>query len=429
MKKYIILCVLPVFFGFKTGREIDEKKMNRDLEISKNILATLIKSGSDLFLGGESIEASYIQDYGVVFTIPEHLVYFHSKNIEVIAIPDMPPMPDLDIGFYGDFDLSEDINEEQIKKQKIIIKEHEKEVKKHREELEKSREEMEKAREDMERAREEAVVELRNDGVYRIKTGPGQEDEIDWEEIMVTFMTDYADLIGQLQPDERIVIKQKSPYTDHMLIWNGKRSNNEPEEKAPANISAMVRRKDVSEYKAGKINKDTFVSRIEITKKEPNKKIADLEMFANIFDRYYSSDLTETFYSQGVPSYELLEGFGVIFQIKAASHRGTYRIKQRSAGSNTWSAVTPEQVSDDLKNLYAKFKEDLKAFMLDYGRTIRSLKDDDTISLKIKLSSCRDCKIPKSMEVSTKMSVLKQYDQQKLSRDKALARIEIKEKI
>ena len=78
MKKLIILLSLPVFLGFKTGQEIDQKKMNRDLEIAKNILATLIKTGSDSFFGGESIDASYIKDYGVVFTIPEHLVYFHT---------------------------------------------------------------------------------------------------------------------------------------------------------------------------------------------------------------------------------------------------------------------------------------------------------------------------------------------------------------
>ena len=56
MKKIIILLIVPLFFGFRTGQEIDEKKMNRDLEIAKNILATLIKSGSDSFYGSTSIE-------------------------------------------------------------------------------------------------------------------------------------------------------------------------------------------------------------------------------------------------------------------------------------------------------------------------------------------------------------------------------------
>ena len=65
--------------------------------------------------------------------------------------------------------------------------------------------------------------------------------------------------------------------------------------------------------------------------------------------------------------------------------------------------------------------------MLDYGRTIRSLNDNETVLLDIKIDACRDCNVPESMEVSTKMSVLKQYDQQKISREKAMDQIEIKE--
>jgi hypothetical protein len=122
----------------------------------------------------------------------------------------------------------------------------------------------------------------------------------------------------------------------------------------------------------------------------------------------------------------VLDGFGVIFQIKVTSHGGAFLFKQRNAGSQSWTTIPTDQAAD-VHLLYTKFKEDVKDFMLDYGRTIRSLKDDDVISLMIKLNSCRDCKIPRSIEVSTKMSVLKQYDQQKLARDKALDKIEIKE--
>jgi len=122
MKKLIIVLIVPFLFSFKTGNELDEKRMNRDLEIAKNILATLIKSDSDSFFGGESIDASYIKDYGVVFTIPEHLVYFHSGG-NIIAIPEMPPIPDVDVvvDFYGNFEFSEG-DEERTKEEFKIQK-------------------------------------------------------------------------------------------------------------------------------------------------------------------------------------------------------------------------------------------------------------------------------------------------------------------
>ena len=59
--------------------------------------------------GGSSIDATYIKDYGVVFTIPEHLVYFHNGG-NVFTIPEIPPIPDIDIDldYYGDYDFSEE---------------------------------------------------------------------------------------------------------------------------------------------------------------------------------------------------------------------------------------------------------------------------------------------------------------------------------
>jgi len=431
MKKVIILLIIPVFLGFKTGDEFDEKKMQRDLEIAKNILATLVKSGSNSFFGSTSIDASYIKEYGVVFTIPEHLVYFHTGG-RVMVIPEIPPIPDVDVDvyFYDDVEFSEedaDRAKQEMKKQKQIMKEHEKELKKQQWEVQKHVEEFDNAREEMAIAREETRAALADEREMRdFYVGTGNTEEIDWEEIMITFMTDYADLIGQLQPNEKIVINQKSPYNEMVVVWSDAGSDKKIEENG-SNISAEVFRKDIEAYKSGKIKKDEFIKRITVNKKDPQRKIPDLEMFSNIFDRFYSHDLTETFYSQGTPRYEVLDGFGVVFHIKTSSGSNSWsRVRYYGSGGNSFSVKADKQESKD-EEVYPKFREDIKAFMLDYGRTIRSLKDDDKILLDIDINSCRECSIPKSIEVSTKMSLLKQYDQQKVSRDKALGQIEIKE--
>jgi hypothetical protein len=49
------------------------------------------------------------------------------------------------------------------------------------------------------------------------------------------------------------------------------------------------------------------------------------------------------------------------------------------------------------------------------------------VHLEVKIQACKKCKVPKTLEVSTKMSTLSQYDQQKISKDKALNQIEVKE--
>ena len=410
MKKILIILIIPILFGFKTGQEIDEKKMNRDLEIAKNILATLIKTGSNSFYGGTSIEASYIKDYGVVFTIPEHLVYFHSGPGAVLAMPELPAYPDFDMEV--DVHIDEEINEQE----KIII---EREIKKAKEEAKVAKREAERSH----REARKALAEARELDDFYISSG--ETSEIDWEEIMITFLADYADLIGQLQPNEKIVINQKSPYDDLIVVWGGTGYNERLENKN-SSISAEVYRKDVKAYKSGKIKLEEFKKRVKIKKKEPQKKVADLEMFASIFDRYYSYDLSETFYSEGKPRYEVLEGFGAVFHIKASSASSSKsRVQFYRQGRARQMEVESDETND--AELYPKFKDDIKAFMLDYGRTIRSLNDDDKVMLEIKINSCRECNIPKTLEVTSEISLLKQYDQQKITRDKALAAIEMKE--
>lgn len=416
MKKIVILIViLPLFFGFRAGEEIDEKKMNRDLEIAKNILVTLIKSGSDSWFGSNSIEASYIRDYGVVFTIPEQLVYFYGGD-HLITIPEIPPIPevatipDVDVYLDMDVDVDEDVrlDEERVK-----------------EELLRAQEQMEMNKEELKRRQAEmevALAKAKEKELNEFYVTSGDRAEIDWESVMVTFMTDYADLIGQLNQNDKIILNKKSPRQQFIVVSDGKAIS----EGIENSISAEVLRKDVAAYKSGKIKKEEFIERIKINKVEPQKKIPDLEMFASIFDRFYSRDLSETFYSQNTPRYEVLDGYGAVFHVKAQSPRYSYgKVRYYNRGTDLFEDGERSEI--DVESLYPKFREDIKSFLLDYGRTIRSLKDNEKVLLDIRIQACRDCKVPKKLEVSTEISTLKQYDQQKLSKEKAAAQIEIKE--
>lgn len=427
MKKILILFIVPILFGFRTGQEIDDKRMNRDLEIAKNILATLVKSGSDSFFGGSSIEASYIAGYGVIFNIPEHLVYFHSGPKTLIAVPEAPVIGDFDIlvDAHTDFVVQEEALMEQekalVEQEKALVEEEIIE-----EEVEKARAEVKVARKKAEKSRKHARAALAETRELKeIYVTSDKTSEIDWEEIMLTFLADYADLIGQLQPDEKIVINQKSPYDELIYRWSGV-GTAESENSDKAGLSVEVLRKDVKAYKIGKINREEFDERVTIKKNDPQTKTPDLEMFASIFDRYYSFDLSETYYCEGKPRYEVLDGYGVVFHVNASTSSNTKSKVHFYTQGQTWTMDSGTDDVDD-SSLYPKFKEDIKAFMLDYGRTIRSLNDDEKVVLEIKISSCQDCKIPKILKISSEMAMLKKYDQQKISREKALAEIEMKE--
>jgi len=79
-----------------------------------------------------------------------------------------------------------------------------------------------------------------------------------------------------------------------------------------------------------------------------------------------------------------------------------------------------------VKELYPEFEKSIKEDMLEYGRTIKSLKDDENLIIEINLTQCRRCGIPSTLELSIKNSALKDYSSGKITKDAALAKIMVK---
>jgi hypothetical protein len=402
MKKLVLLTMIVLGCQTLIAQSIDEEKMERDLEVAKNILATLMKTELDMHFEGRSLEADYIEGYGVIFTIPRHFVYFH------IPPPKIAPP---NIRFEGirngnTIIIAGDDDEETIKEKKEALKE--------------ARDAEAEAMAEMEEEMKEYEEEMQEEMASWTENVMEQNEEL--QQAMITFLADYADLIGQLKPDEKILINQKSPYENYNFVIAG--SDAEAENAESGNISMEVAKKDISSYKSGKITLEEFRNRINIRTSEPEKKRVDLEMFASIFKQYYSPKLSKTFFTEGTPSYEVLDNFGAIFKIRTYS--SYMEGKQYYMPVLGEEKVNADARKETIEKLYPEFEKDIKNFIIDYGRTIKSLDDDDLLVLKIRLTRCEECSIPKNLEVMVRMDVLKQFDQQKLSREKALEAIELK---
>lgn len=292
--------------------------------------------------------------------------------------------------------------------------------------MEKFKQEAEVYRQEAMKQQQEALVAQQEAmAQYRQLNGKAVSN-MDWEKIMITFLADYADLISQLKPEDKIKINKESPNTEmEYVMWEQSKKGKDAEMDQVLGLSAEVSKKDITAYKSGKLTREAFTKRVVIREKKPQKKIPDLEVFSSIFKRYYSPDLSETFFTEGSPGYELLEGFGAVFNIKIYSsfvEGGIYFIP--ATGQKDINSGERDEIIDQL---YPKFIDDLKHFIIDYGRTIRSLDDKDHLMLNIKMTRCRNCEIPKNVILTTKAADLKAYDRQKLSPEKALAAIKIKE--
>ena len=86
MKKVvqILLIVVLTLIGNtrSLAQSIDRSRMDRDLKVAENILATLAKEDSRNFWHNGDIESSYVPDYGVIFTMPLRTVMIYEERVE-----------------------------------------------------------------------------------------------------------------------------------------------------------------------------------------------------------------------------------------------------------------------------------------------------------------------------------------------------------
>jgi len=373
--------------------KVDEQRMQRDIEVAENILTTLIKqefSRRNFF--PVEITGEYREGHGVTFRLPEHLNGmrmflnddFNSPNIIMNTGP----------GNSFSYTISGDDVEE------------------------------------MEEPQEQAVAagsrtQARAPKARSPKKSKASTDSIEqsFESKFITasknFLADYGDLISQLQPTEKIIITNRGDNANPWFTFQGMNKQ--------SLITIEANKADLTQAKLGKITRDQLLSKIKIVNSEVSDKLEpDLELFSSIFSRLYQPDLSKTYFTQGNIYYERLKDFGVIYYMETFSSNTGEFFNHYSLPTLAMDDV--DQATRDKKaaELYPAFERELKENVLEYGRTIKSLKDEESLIVNSKITRCKECGIPSSLEIAVKMTVLKDYSTGKITKDAALAKMTIK---
>lgn len=262
-----------------------------------------------------------------------------------------------------------------------------------------------------------------DDGIFYVGTGSNAVDPEVWTEVFQnvakTFFADYADLIGQLKNDEKIMLLSKNRTMSYGgLKWSSGKER--------PKLTAEVSRSNISNYKSGKLSKDKFIDTIKFTETEGKaEKKADLELLSTIFQRMYKADLATTYYTSSGIRYEYLENVGAIFRMRVYSSISSGRDSYRLVTQNK-SGLTKEERDQAVNGMYPQFEQELKSNILDYGKTVKSLKGDESLRFEVRLTECRGCEMPQKLEVSVKQSVLADYNAGKINRDSALKQMTVK---
>jgi hypothetical protein len=386
IKLFIILLIACA--DFVQAQKIDLARMDRDIEVAENALQTLIKQqfvSQRMFFPLE-IEGSYQEGFGVTFRLPPDYttpmaISFSGDNDNIVILD----------GNAAGGGVWQYTGRERHDRARVEIQEDAIRLK-------------EKAKTANRRVN---LDSMRND--YNLKV----------IEAAKNFILDYHELLSQLAPSERILITNQG---DQPRMWVN-RYFTSPKR---SHISVDALKADLLQYKQGKLTREQMLAKVSVVNTEAAEAPEpDLELLSSIFNRLYRSDLSKSYFTDNNIYYERLKNFGAVYYMKVYSSNQHDMFKYSMP---TLKLDDLDQATRDrkVKELYPVFEKELKENMVEYGRTVKSLGDDELLVFNVKLTRCDGCGIPYSLEASVKGSVLKEYASGKLSKDAAAGKVAVK---
>lgn len=369
------------------AQRFDQERMDRDIAVAENVLTTLIKqqfSNQRMFFQLQ-VRGSYQSGYGVTFTLPAD----YTTPVVLQTDGDFFWTP----GGANSVTISSD---------------------------------------GMPRSNDATINRQKNPNVTSLKDKTRDRARIDMDsvrdaanmkviEAAKTFLLDYGDLIAQLAPNEQVIVTNQG---NQPRAWVNQFFS------APkrTHLSVAAVKSDLTLLRTGKITRDQAQSKLKVINTETVEEVeADLELLSSIFGRLYSDDISKTYFVGENVYFERLKDFGVIYYMTMYSgiEMGDY---SRRYVMPTLGLTDVDQATKDkkVKELYPKFESDLKDNILEYGRTIKSLKDEEVLVFQITNTRCEGCGIPSTLEVTIKGSALKEYSAGKADRAATLAKITVK---
>ena len=384
----VILAAMQAQAAF--AQTIDEERMVRDIEVAENVLSTLIKHEVNAQRGFFSVDVkgTYLPGYGVTFRLPadfigQFLFTFPSDGNAVIYNSDANGFHysiSTDENGHAHTDAPELGGEDEEEGNTMTLKD---------------------------RARQKRADEkdsARNE--YNMKVIKAAKD----------FIVDYGDFVSQLAPNERIVVTNQGEHNRGWYFNSGKRTH----------ISVEGLKSDITAFKQGKMTRDQVLGKLKVINTQSvDQKSPDMELISSIFSRLYRSDLSRTFFTDDNIYYEVLKDYGVIYymQVYSGVDSGYERYNMPTANLKN---VDRETRNKKVIELYPKFEQEMKENILEYGRTIKSLKDEELVVFNITLTKCKGCGIPSTLELSVKNSVLRDFGSGKIDKNAALAKFSVK---
>lgn len=389
--KYLsrILTVAAVFVLFSALQpvyaqsDIDTNRMNRDINIMENVLEEIfktswsakgntvhLKSGMFPFGKNRDINGTYLPDYGIIFTIdggaPGFVMFTDSGDEGSLTFE------------YGNGSNGEEVTEESITNK------------------------------------------------------------------MVEFLRDYGSTFSQLNDNHKVMVIYKANKPQrHVAIFNSSKNNGKTKQQQLPTISVVATKADLRAHRTGDIDDNEFRDRLEVNTIAPDADPQkDMRVMASILETAFDGSDEDAFRIRGAVDHLQLNNFGAFFSFEARygsrSHfdlselheslemmkenlsqarkeldEARAKIQDEAEASVDSSQSDHREEAEEIRaqqrqnviSAYERFIDDLKEYLVDYGRTLRSVDSDQQILVSVTLDS-RYEEIPERVDLQVRKSAL-----------------------
>lgn len=388
--RYFAIFPFVLIAALLWGQPIEEKRMKRDIEVAENILTTLIEDAASNTFQAYQVEGTYLESYGLLFTIQHKL---------------------------GGFAVAP----------RVILDGNR---------IARGRAESGRLKERGLRGSASAVV---------IDTSAVLDQE-KIKALSETFLADYGYLLTQLPDNERICIKYREGRASGFAGFSNLAFTIEDKALTAPGFTMVVSKKVVEDHRSGKIGRQALISKIEYSETvvESAETDRELVLLHSIFNRLYQRDLSDGFYIRGKGSMEKITGLGVLFSYRFSTKHHTeglffsndqyryYYYDKDEPGKRgqlrLFEEEPPKEEAEELEEPdFEAFLEDFKSNIIEYGSTVRDLKDDEVLSFELQLPNCSDCDDrPEKVKITAKKPLLEGYRKGQIELEEAVAQLQVR---
>lgn len=254
------------------------------------------------------------------------------------------------------------------------------------------------------------------------------------------FLQDYASTIGQLKNNESIlVIYGSANATGNRTAVYSIRGDEQDRPSPLPVISVSAKKSDLDAFRSGRINSDALQSRLSVSTSEDKERL-DLKVLGNIFGTALGDGNGNEYHliSSSSLSYMYLDNFGALYSLDL--HRGhalgslsssvfKLRLSRDAESEDRAEAEAREhelELTETIEKEYDALVNKTKEFIIDYGRTLSSLEDDQYLLVSLNINESSDI-IPERVDFQVKKSTFNQLDKGQISREAALNAVTLTE--